>query len=89
MNKREKKELSKKNLLRTPNAFKNLQKLMNEKEDAMFADNSDEDDLTIYDRKDRDDAVNYDKIDMEMGSKIEFIMTKHDAEMWSKLVLKF
>ena len=77
------KEASKKNLLKTPTHFKNLQNLMNddEKEDAIFAKDDEEDDLSIYDRKYRKNAGTYDKIDMEMGSLIEFLMTKKDLKL--------
>jgi hypothetical protein len=74
-----KKEAAKKNLLKTPTHFKNLQNLMNddEKEHAIFAKDDNESDLEIYERRERKDAGIYDKIDMEMGSKIEFLMTKN------------
>ena len=74
---------AKKNLLKTPNHFKNLQNLMNddEKEDAIFAMEDNESDMEIYERRERKDAGTYNKIDMEMGSLIEFLMTKKDLKL--------
>ena len=74
----------KKAALKAPNTFKNLSNLMSANEEDMFEETDNLNDLAIYEDKANPDAYKaYNEADLEMGSKLQFIMSHQQIRKWN------